>query len=384
MCVLPFLLAAIPLAVRSAMISSTASHIMRSLVGWLGVAVVVVSLFGVLFAAVAFYLFPIDARATAAIGALVSSSSEQANLQFAIDASHTVIPSGPVENGFVALVPSNIFAALNANDSVRVLVFAAILGMAMATTERRLGNSFFGALRQLRDVFTVIFDWLNLLVPIGIVALIAPQVATIGPDIYVVLARFMYVFLTASAVILVASIVLMALALHLRFSVAFASLLRPLMVAVATRNSLACIPISVETMIQDLSAAREPCEFFIPLGLATFRFGTILFFAIATVFVGTLLGRSFNISDMLLVAVLSVMASFATLGLSGAVALAPLASVLRSFGLSYELAFPLLVIVDPIVHMVRIMLNVAVNCTIPALAAGVQSAPVVAALTPAE
>jgi len=44
--------------------------------------------------------------------------------------------------------------------------------------------------------------------------------------------------------------------------------------------------------------------------------------------------------------------------------------VLRPFGLPYELAFPLLVIVDPLVHMVRIMLNVAVNCIIPALAAG--------------
>jgi proton glutamate symport protein len=384
MCVLPFLLAAIPLAVRSAMIGETASHILRALVGWLGVAIVVVSLSGVLIAAAVFYLAPIDAGTTAAIGALVGGGSGQANLPLAIDASQAMRPSGPVANGLVALVPSNIFAALSANDSVRVLVFAAILGMAMATTERRFGNSFFGALRQLRDVFTVIFDWLNLLVPIGIVALIAPEVALVGPDIYVVLARFMYVFLTASAAVLVASIVLVAFALHLRFSVAFANLLRPLMVAVATRNSLACVPISVETMIKDLSAAREPCELFIPLGLATFRFGTMLFFAVATIFVGALLGRSFSVAEMLLVAVYSVIASFATLGLSGVVALAPLAGVLRPFGLSYELAFPLLVIVDPIVHMIRIMLNVAVNCVIPALAAGPQSEPAYAASVPAE
>jgi proton glutamate symport protein len=275
----------------------------------------------------------------------------------------------------VALVPSNIFAALSANDSVKVLVFAAILGLAMATTERRSGNSFFEALSQLREVFTVIFDWLNLFVPIGIVALIAPEVAVIGSDIYAVLARFMYVFLGASAAVLIASIVLVAVALRLHLSVTFANLLRPLMIAIATRNSLACIPISVETMVKDLSAAREPCELFIPLGLATFRFGTMLFFAIATIFIGALLGRSFSLADTILVAVYSVIASFATLGLSGAVALAPLASVLRPFGLSYELAFPILVIVDPIVHMIRIMLNVAVNCVIPALAAGPQSEP---------
>ena len=50
--------------------------------------------------------------------------------------------------------------------------------------------------------------------------------------------------------------------------------------------------------------------------------------------------------------------------------MAPLAGVLRPFGLPYELAFPLLLIIDPLVHMVRIMLNVAVNCTIAALAGG--------------
>jgi Na+/H+-dicarboxylate symporter len=82
------------------------------------------------------------------------------------------------------------------------------------------------------------------------------------------------------------------------------------------------------------------------------------------------LDRSFVPGDIVLVAVLSVAASFTTLGISGAAALAPLAGVLRPFGLPYELAFPLLVIIDPLAHMVRIMLNVTVNCIIPALAAG--------------
>lgn len=164
MCVLPFLLAAIPLAVRSAMTSGTAGHVLRSLMGWLGVVIVVVALFGVVVAAGAFYLAPIDAGTSAAIGALVGGSSGQVDLQFVFDTSHAVPPSSSVENGLVALVPSNIFAALNANDSVRVLVFAAIFGMAMVTSERRFGNSFFGALRQLRDVCAVIFDWLNLFV----------------------------------------------------------------------------------------------------------------------------------------------------------------------------------------------------------------------------
>ena len=123
-------------------------------------------------------------------------------------------------------------------------------------------------------------------------------------------------------------------------------------------------------MTRELKASQETCELYIPVGFATLRFGAMLHFAVATMFIGALLGRTFGPGDIVMVAVLSVAASFATLGISGAAALAPLAGVLRPFGLPYELAFPLLVIIDPLVHMVRIMLNVTVNCTIPALAAG--------------
>jgi Na+/H+-dicarboxylate symporter len=122
-------------------------------------------------------------------------------------------------------------------------------------------------------------------------------------------------------------------------------------------------------MTEELKVPREPSELYIPLGFATIRFGTILHFAVATVFLGTLLGRSFGLWDLVLVALLSITASFATLGLSGIAALAPLATVLRPLGLPYEIALPLLSIVDPVVFMIRVMLNVAVNCLIPALAA---------------
>ena len=55
-------------------------------------------------------------------------------------------------------------------------------------TERQSGHSIFGALRHVQAVCITIFDWFSLLVPIGIVALIAPQVALLGPDAFTVLA----------------------------------------------------------------------------------------------------------------------------------------------------------------------------------------------------
>ena len=80
-----------------------------------------------------------------------------------------------------------MFSALSSNDSLRVIVFAIIFGAGMVMSERRSGTSIFSALRHIQAVCILIFDWFNLLVPFGIVALVAPQVALLGADVYTVL-----------------------------------------------------------------------------------------------------------------------------------------------------------------------------------------------------
>jgi proton glutamate symport protein len=370
MCVLPFLLATIPLAVRSAMVGATNTEVIRSLLGWVAGVIIVVAGAAVLVPAVVFHFAPFDHSTIEAIGALISGATGKIDLRFALDQGSAPSTGAATDTGVLTFVPSNIFAALSANDTMRVLVFAAIFGTAMVVCERRSGRSLFGALRHLHDACLLIFQWLNLFAPIGIIALVAPHIASLGPRAYAVLAHFSFIFFGLGAVILALSIIVLAIALHLNVLLTFARFSKPLMLAAATRNTLACIPIAVETMTQDLGASQETCELYIPIGFATLRFGTILHFAVATMFIGALLGRSFGLGYLVMVAILSVAASFATLGASGAAALAALASVLRWFGLPYELAFPLLVIIDPLVEMVRTMLNVTVNCVIPALAAG--------------
>jgi proton glutamate symport protein len=372
MVVLPFLLATIPLAMRSALAGATNATLIRSLLVWIGAAIVIVGAMGALVPLIAFHFVPFDQATIEAMGSIVGGSSGQADLEFSLDNNALVLLGAAGQTGVLSLVPSNIFSALSADDTMRVLVFAAIFGTAMTICERRSGRSFFGALQSLHDTCLLIFQWLNLLAPFGIIALIAPQMALLGPRVYIVLAHFSYIFFGLSAVILTLAIIVLAIVLRQDVPLTFARFSRPLMIAAATRNTLACIPISVETMTEELHASQETTELYIPVSFATLRFGTMLHFAVATLFVGALLGHSFSLSEVVTAAVLSVIASFATLGISGAAALAPLSGVLRPLGLPYELAFPLLVIIDPLVHMVRIMLNVTVNCMIAGLAGGTQ------------
>src|SRR5262249_15406813 len=133
------------------------------------------------------------------IGALLGRSADNIDVEFAIR--HVTEIKGGENFGIFSLIPTNIFASLSSNDSVRVLVFAAIFGVGMVLTERESGKSIFDALRHIQAVCTLIFDWFSLLVPIGMVALVAPQVALLGPDAFTALTLFAYAFLATSAVL---------------------------------------------------------------------------------------------------------------------------------------------------------------------------------------
>ena len=256
---------------------------------------------------------------------------------------------------------------------MRVIVFAVIFGVGMVVSERQSGTSIFSALKHIQAVCILMFDWFNVIAPIGIVALIAPQVALMGPDIYTILAPFAYAYLAASALLLVISLLVISIVLRVDPRKVIAKMLKPLAFAAATRNTLICAPVALETVKEELHVPAEPCDLYIPIGFAVIRFGNMIHFATATLFIGYLLGRTFSGSDLVLIAAFSVMASFATIGISGLAGLAPMAAVLRPFGLSYELALPLMAIIDPIASMVRAMVNVALNCHIPVLAAGRES-----------
>jgi proton glutamate symport protein len=369
-CVLPFLLATIPLAVRSAMASGSGAGAVRSIVFWLILTLVVVGTASVFITSVIFHYATIDDRTMSHIGALLGQSSGGVDVEFAIDPRRASASATNADSGIFSLVPTNIFAALSANDSLRVLSFALVFGVGMVVTERQFGHSIFGALRHVQAVCMTIFDWFNVLMPFGIIALIAPQIALLGPDVLTVLTLFASAFVATGCVLVVAAIVLSAISLRASFGAVFSALLKPMMLGASTRNTLICIPIALEALKEDLSVKQETCDLFIPIGFAALRFGTVLYFIVATFFIGTLEGRSFSPADLAMIATLSTVASFATLGLNGIAALSPLALVLRPFGLSYEIAVPLMIVIDPIAELLRVTINVAVNCMVAAVAGG--------------
>lgn len=306
MLVLPFLLATIPLAVRSALTSGTGGKVVRQLVIWLIVTIAVVGIIVILVPTAIFSVMPLDQSVSSRIGALFGASANRVDIELALNPDVTMSVGSTRESGLLAIVPTNIFAALSSNDSTRVIIFAVIFGAGMVMSERHSGTSIFGALKHIQAVCIMIFEWFNVLVPIGIISLVAPQIALLGPDVYAVLAPFVLAFIATSTLLLIMPIVVMSLRLRLVPGLVFAKMLNPLALAIATRNALVCAPVALEMMKDELRTAPEPCDLFIPIGFAVIRFGNIIHFATATLFIGYLMGRPFSGLDLFSVAAFSI------------------------------------------------------------------------------
>jgi Na+/H+-dicarboxylate symporter len=369
MLVLPFLITTIPLAIRSAMTAGNVRDVLTKLIIWTVVATVVCSVISLIVGTQLFNFIKLDQSELTLIGDFLGVSNvDKADIVVFIDGFKEAVNQGP--SGILSLIPQNVFQDLAANDSNKILVFFAIFGIALVMSERKNEHSLFGSIRHVQRVCLVIFEWFNIIMPIGIIALIAPQVAKLSPQIYVMLSLFVVAYVIATLLIVAVSIFGISYSLKKSLRESLQAMSATLTMGAVSRNALIAIPSTVEGLVVQLKANKSTVDLFIPLGYTTFRFGLMVYFIIATLFFASLLNVSFNIFELVSICLFCILASISSLGLNGVAVLPTFAIVLKAFGLPYELALPLLAIIDPISQMIRPVMNISVNCAIAVLAGG--------------
>src|SRR5690348_16759943 len=112
MCVLPFLLATIPLAMRSALTSSTGGKVARRLVLWIIATFIVVAVIAIAVPATIFSILPFDQAASSRIGTLFGDAADHVDIELALNPDPTIRAGDAKVSGVLAFVPSNVFSAL--------------------------------------------------------------------------------------------------------------------------------------------------------------------------------------------------------------------------------------------------------------------------------
>ncbi len=134
-----------------------------------------------------------------------------------------------------------------------------------------------------------------------------------------------------------------------------------------SRSSIGTLPVTERVTEANLGVPRSYASFAVPLGATTKMDGCAAIYpALAAIFVAQFFGVDLSITDYLLIALVSVVGSAATAGVTGAVVMLTL--TLSTLGLPLA-GVGLLLAVDPILDMGRTATNVAGQALVPTIVA---------------
>ncbi|MGY1604622.1 dicarboxylate/amino acid:cation symporter [Geodermatophilus sp. SYSU D00815] len=249
---------------------------------------------------------------------------------------------------------------------LQLIVIAAAIGVAVLKVGEP-AEPFLAVVRSALAIVQKVLWWVILLAPIGTVGLIGNAVASYGWESLGSLGVFAgSVYAGLALVLLVVYPVL--LRLHglspLRY---FAGAWPAIQLAFVSRSSIGTLPVTERVTEQNLGVPRSYASFAVPLGATTKMDGCAAIYpALAAIFVAQFFGVDLSVTDYLLIALVSVVGSAATAGVTGAVVMLTL--TLSTLGLPLA-GVGLLLAIDPILDMGRTAVNVAGQALVPTIVA---------------
>lgn len=248
---------------------------------------------------------------------------------------------------------------------LQIVVIAGLSGVA-ALKAGEAGEPFLAFARSLLAITRILLGWLIRLSPIGVFGLIGAAVASLGWESLVRLGAFAgAVYLGLGLVLLVVYPLLLA-ANGLSVRRFFGAALPAIQLGFATRSSIGTLP-ETEAAVERLGVDKGYARFAVPIAATTKMDGCAgIYPAVAAIFIAQFYDIPLGVGDLALLAVVSVVGSAATAGLTGALVMLTL--VLSTLGLPLEGA-GLLLAIDPILDMGRTAVNVAGQALVPYLVA---------------
>ena len=248
---------------------------------------------------------------------------------------------------------------------LQVIVVAIAIGVA-AVRIGEAGAPFLAFNASALALFRRILRWVIRLTPIGTAGLLGTAVAQYGWSSLAALgalAGAVYIGLGLVLLVVYPALLLLNGLSPAKF---FADAWPAIQLGFVSRSSIATLPVTEEVAAKT-GVPRAYAAFAVPFAATTKMDGCAAIYpAVAALFVAQYYGLPLHASDYVLIALVSVIGSAATAGLTGAVVMLTL--TLSTLGLPLEGA-GLLLAIDPILDMGRTAVNVAGQALVPTIVA---------------
>ena len=254
------------------------------------------------------------------------------------------------------IIPTNPIQALANGDMLAIIFFALLIGIILAKLGERvqLMTNFFS---QGNDIMMEMTMMVMKVAPIAVYCLIARTFSSMGFSVIIYMLK--YVIAVLIALLLqgfgVYQILLFIFTRLNPFK--FIKKFFPVMAfAFSTATSNATIPLSIETLEENIGVSRKISSFTIPLGATVNMDGTSIMQGVAVVFVAQAYGITLTPMNMLTVIATATLASIGTAGVPS-VGLITLTMVFNSVGLPAA-GITLIMGIDRILDMARTAVNI--------------------------
>jgi Na+/H+-dicarboxylate symporter len=260
-----------------------------------------------------------------------------------------------------SLVPSNIFAALASGDALKALVFALLFGLAVGRVPERISVGLSQALETVYHACQKLMHWLSYPLPLILFCMSAAQLGKSGVGPLHAMLQFVIAFFVVAVLLLVLAATIIWKRSSHSLGATLEALRPPFALALATRNSAACMPSMIESLVDRLGFARSRVELMVPLTVSLLRVGPMVYYVCATLFIAQLYGRHLGVVEVSTVLLASVLAGFASAGMTGLVTVSLIGMTCVYLSLPFEAAFILFLAVDPLCDMLRTLILVIGN-----------------------
>ena len=262
----------------------------------------------------------------------------------------------------VQAIPNNITAAFSTNGSILAVVFVAVvLGLCINT----LGEKIKALKTLLEEINSIITVFLSFIItkfgPAAIFVLITRTFAIYGVDN--LKPALVYVITTVFTLLLF-------LVFGYALFIAIGARLNPIkfvkkigkvaLFGFSTSSSAATLPLNTKTTTEELGVSEDIASFILPLGMTINMNGTAIMQVIAAIFIATSAGYDVTIGNIVVIALLALIASVGTPAAPGAGAII-LFTVLTGMGYNNDaaiLAYSLILAINRPIEMLVTSLNV--------------------------
>lgn len=305
-------------------------------------------------------------------------ASYKDNVNHSSKSAETVINRGPLEP-LVQIVPSNFFDAASKNSDMLQVVFVTILiGVSLVQISKEKSMPVIKVVDGLNDVIIKIVDFIMMLAPYGVFALMAALIVDLGNNNLAEALNLLYALGWYILTVFIGLIIQMAVVYQGLFKLFskmrfrdFLKGIRPAMLlGFSTSSSVATLPVTMESVEKNLGVHEEVASFVLPVGATVNMDGTSLYQAVAAVFIAQALGLGLDVYQQITIVVTATLASIGAAGVPGA-GIIMLVIVLKAIHVPVE-GIGLILGVDRILDMMRTTVNITGDAAVSVVVASTE------------